>query len=124
MSIGFRPFSLLVIALLQLSAEVNFRPHDSRPYDVRSENHVQIPMRDGMDSPWAGRLGPGGHSTAGISLPISRNNAVYNTDAVAQMAVPAPLSGCCFEQTDQTLVTAAASSELVVALCRAARRRS
>ena len=48
MPIGFRLFLLLVIALLQLSAEVNFPAPRQPTNDVRLENHVPIPMRDGV----------------------------------------------------------------------------
>jgi len=48
MSIGFRPFMLLLVTLLQLPAEVNFPAPRPPTNDVRLENHVPIPMRDGV----------------------------------------------------------------------------
>ena len=48
MPIGFRPPMLLLMAMFRLSAEVNFPAPRPPSNDIRLENHVPIPMRDGV----------------------------------------------------------------------------
>src|SRR5436309_3807282 len=48
MSTEFRSFLLLVTAFLPLSAEVDFPAARPPSNDIRLENHVPIPMRDGV----------------------------------------------------------------------------
>src|SRR5690242_10811659 len=47
MPIGMRPFTLLVVAAAGLGAEVHFPAPRPPANDIRLENHVAIPMRDG-----------------------------------------------------------------------------
>jgi putative CocE/NonD family hydrolase len=48
MSVGLRPFLLLLVALSPLSAQVNFPAPRPPSNDIRLESHVPIPMRDGV----------------------------------------------------------------------------
>ena len=48
MSVGLRAFLSLLVALSPLSAQVNFPAPRPPSNDIRLENHVPIPMRDGV----------------------------------------------------------------------------